>query len=78
MEELAGFARAMRAAATPLDIDSAYRPLLDNCGTGGNGIDAFNVSTVAAFVAAGAGVRVAKHGNRAITSKCGSADVLEA
>jgi anthranilate phosphoribosyltransferase len=78
VEELAGFARAMRAAATPLKIDDAYRPLLDNCGTGGNGIDAFNISTVAAFVVAGAGVRVAKHGNRAITSKCGSADVLEA
>jgi anthranilate phosphoribosyltransferase len=78
VEELAGFARAMRAAAVPLPIDPAYRPLLDTCGSGGNGIDAFNISTVAAFVAAGAGVRVAKHGNRAITSKCGSADVLEA
>jgi anthranilate phosphoribosyltransferase len=78
VEELAGFARAMRAAAVPLPIDTAYRPLLDTCGSGGNGIDAFNISTVSAFVAAGAGVRVAKHGNRAITSKCGSADVLEA
>jgi len=78
VEELAGFARAMRAAAVPLQIDPAYRPLLDTCGTGGNGIDAFNISTVAAFVVAGAGVRVAKHGNRAITSKCGSADLLEA
>lgn len=78
VEELAGFARAMRAAAVALPVDAAYRPLVDTCGTGGNGIDAFNISTVAAFVAAGAGVRVAKHGNRAITSKCGSADVLEA
>jgi anthranilate phosphoribosyltransferase len=78
VEELAGFARAMRAAAVPLTIDPAYRPLLDTCGTGGNGIDAFNISTVAAFVVAGTGVRVAKHGNRAITSKCGSADLLEA
>lgn len=78
VEELAGFARAMRAAAIPLVIEDAYRPLVDTCGTGGNGIDAFNISTVAAFVAAGAGVRIAKHGNRAITSKCGSADVLEA
>jgi anthranilate phosphoribosyltransferase len=81
VDELAGFARAMRAAAVPLAIDSAYRPLLDTCGTGGTGAkrgDVFNISTVAAFVASGAGVRVAKHGNRAITGKCGSADVLEA
>jgi anthranilate phosphoribosyltransferase len=81
VDELAGFARAMRAAAVPLTIDSAYRPLLDTCGTGGTGTqrgDVFNISTVAAFVAAGAGVRVAKHGNRAITGKCGSADVLQA
>ena len=79
VEELAGFARAMRAAALPLPIAESARPLLDTCGTGGTvGISAFNISTVAAFVVAGAGVRVAKHGNRSITSKCGSADVLEA
>lgn len=76
--ELAGFARAMRAAAVPLPIGAAFRPLLDNCGTGGAGKSAFNISTVAAFVIAGAGVRIAKHGNRSITSRCGSADVLEA
>ena len=76
--ELAGFARAMRAAALPMPIGAAYRPLLDTCGTGGNGTSTFNISTVAAFVVAGAGARVAKHGNRSITSKCGSADVLEA
>ena len=78
VEELAGFAAAMRAAAVPLEIGPEYRPLLDTCGTGGNGVDAFNISTVTAFVVAGAGVRIAKHGNRAITSRCGSADVLEA
>ena len=76
--ELAGFARAMRAAAATISIGDEYRPLLDTCGTGGNGTSTFNISTVAAFVVAGAGVRVAKHGNRSITSKCGSADVLEA
>jgi anthranilate phosphoribosyltransferase len=78
VEELAGFARAMRAAALPLPIRECARPLLDTCGTGGTGISSFNISTIAAFVVAGAGVRVAKHGNRSITSKCGSADVLEA
>jgi anthranilate phosphoribosyltransferase len=78
VEELAGFARAMRAVAVPVPIEAEYRPLLDTCGTGGNGTSTFNISTVAAFVVAGAGVRVAKHGNRSITSKCGSADILEA
>lgn len=77
-EELTGFARAMRSAATPLEIGTEFRPLLDTCGTGGNGTSTFNISTVAAFVVAGAGVRVAKHGNRSISSQCGSADVLEA
>jgi anthranilate phosphoribosyltransferase len=78
VEELAGFARAMRAAALTVPIGDEYRPVLDTCGTGGNGTSTFNISTVSAFVVAGAGVRVAKHGNRSITSKCGSADVLEA
>ena len=78
VDELTGFARAMRAAAVPLDIGPEFRPLLDTCGTGGNRTSAFNISTVAAFVVAGAGVRVAKHGNRSLASKCGSADVLEA
>ncbi|MCU1330396.1 MAG: anthranilate phosphoribosyltransferase [Bryobacterales bacterium] len=78
VEELTGFARAMRAAALSLPIPSACRPILDTCGTGGNKTAGFNISTTAAFVIAGAGVRVAKHGNRSITSRSGSADLLEA
>jgi len=73
--ELLGFARAMRARMTR--IDAGPEPVIDTCGTGGDNAGTFNVSTVAALVAAGAGVRVAKHGNRSISSRCGSADVLE-
>lgn len=79
VEEIVGFAEAMRAAAQPLPLDGATRALLvDTCGTGGDDSGSFNISTAAAFVAAGAGLRVAKHGNRSISSRCGSADVIEA
>jgi anthranilate phosphoribosyltransferase len=74
--EISGFARSMRRHAVPVAV--ARRPLLDTCGTGGDGSHSFNISTVAALVVAGAGVTVAKHGNRSATSKAGSADLLEA
>ena len=73
-EELTGFARTVRAMATPIHVDGA---LLDTCGTGGDGLATFNISTLSAIVAAACGARVAKHGNRAASSLCGSADVLE-
>ena len=97
VEEIVGFAEAIRAAATPLPIDdliptdrsssaldalavsgTGRDALIDTSGTGGDACGTFNISTATALVTAGAGVRVAKHGNRSISSKCGSADVLEA
>jgi anthranilate phosphoribosyltransferase len=87
VEEIVGFAEAIRAAAIPLvprrnlvvDVSGTERDaLVDTCGTGGDASGTFNISTATAFVVAGTGVRVAKHGNRSISSKCGSADVMEA
>jgi anthranilate phosphoribosyltransferase len=75
-EEIVGMARAMSDLMEKVDVDADV--ILDTCGTGGDRAGTFNISTAAALVAAGAGVTVAKHGNRSATSKCGSADVLEA
>ena len=87
VEEIVGFAEAIRSAATPLELhaDSVLDAsgtgrdaLVDTCGTGGDTSGTFNISTATAFVVAGSGVRVAKHGNRSVTSQCGSADVMQA
>ena len=86
VEEIVGFAEAMRAAAAPLNLrgstlqvsGTGRDALVDTCGTGGDASGTFNISTATALVVAGAGVQVAKHGNRSVTSKCGSADVMEA
>jgi len=77
-DEVLGFAQAMREKAVVIDAGAGGEPLIDTCGTGGDNSGTFNISTLAAFVAAGAGVRVAKHGNRSLSSRCGSADLMEA
>jgi anthranilate phosphoribosyltransferase len=87
VDEVVGFAEAIRGVATPLELHTSSvldasgterDALVDTCGTGGDASGTFNISTATALVVAGAGVRVAKHGNRSMTSKCGSADVMEA
>ena len=75
-DEITGFAEAMRAHSN--HVHTEQEGLLDTCGTGGSGIHKFNISTASAIIASAAGVRVAKHGNRAMSGKSGSADVLEA
>lgn len=75
VDEITGFVKAMREKVTRLNCGSEY--LIDTCGTGGDKTGTFNISTISAFIAAGAGCRVAKHGNRSVSSKCGSADLLE-
>ena len=74
-DEITGFVRAMREKVIPVKCN--WTDVIDTCGTGGDSIGTFNISTISAFVAAGAGCRIAKHGNRSVSSQCGSADLLQ-
>ena len=78
VEEITGSARVMREKATRIKTRDPSAVVVDTCGTGGDGAHTFNISTCAAFVIAGTGITVAKHGNRSVTSRCGSADVMKA
>ncbi|NQT95932.1 MAG: anthranilate phosphoribosyltransferase [Candidatus Omnitrophica bacterium] len=78
IQEITSAAKVMRKFAATINVRKSTEPVLDTCGTGGSGKDTFNISTAVAFVVAGTGVKVAKHGNRSASSRCGSADVLEA
>ncbi|MFH1856550.1 MAG: anthranilate phosphoribosyltransferase [Candidatus Omnitrophota bacterium] len=78
VEEITGAAIVMREKAAKIDLKAENKIIIDTCGTGGSGTNAFNISTTCAFVAAGAGIVVAKHGNKSVSSQCGSADVLQA
>ena len=78
IDEITSFAKVMRQKAKKINFDGNNEIIVDTCGTGGDNSSTFNISTAAAFVLAGAGLKVAKHGNKSVSSKCGSADVLEA
>jgi len=77
VDEITAAAKVMRQYAATIDVRSGKEPVLDTCGTGGSGANLFNISTIVAFVVAGCGVKIAKHGNRSASSCCGSADLLE-
>ena len=78
VDEITSFAKVMRKKVTKINLDDSAEIIVDTCGTGGDHSNTFNISTATAFVVAGTGLKVAKHGNKAASSQCGSADVLQA